>query len=1074
MRRSHVDKLLYICFFLSGASGLVFEIVWMRKLALVFGNTVHAVSTVVAVFMGGLALGSWLFGRLADRGKRLLRLYVLIEAGIAVFGMTISLGLLPVLDTAYVFLHGVGLSSGVGLFLIRFVLSVLIMLPPTVLMGGTLPVVGRYLVRSRDELGARIGGLYGTNTLGAVVGTLAAGFWLIMLLGEAKTCITAAVCNLVTAALALTVAALAGDRVDQEAAGEDKKKPAYSYPEEKIVWVPWLFAVSGFAALAYEVLWTRALIYFVGLSVHAFTIILACFLAGIAIGSFVATGIVDRSRNLFHLFGALQWLMALSGLLSLPLIGQLNLIFQKLNLMLGANTWAQITLVKFCLCLAVLGLPTLAMGAAFPTVNRIFIRRRSVLGRGVGSLYAANTFGTILGSLCAGFVLLPLFGISGSLIVVALVNMALAVAALRLETAAGRTGPVLNSLGAALALACGLWIYTSGALGPVVRFSLHNSGKQILYVKETTEASLAVLRNTDGNRELNINGESTAYTGFDDIVIHKLLSHLPILFHPDPQNALVVGFGFGSTLYTATLYDLPRVECVELVPEEAATAGFFLPENHGVLDSSGVKIVFNDGRNLILTAGAEYDVISFNAIHPKLSPMLYTLDFYRLCRRALAPAGTVCAWLPTNGLTLTEFKSLLRSFVEVFPNSSLWWCNPANVILLGTTDRLAVNWPRYRGQLAAARIASDLREVKLEHPFSLGGLFMMGPERLRRLTADAPLNTDSKPVIEFSRTMAPTVPLETFYWMMENLEPFSDYFTWNDDIPGKEDSLRVAKEEFGRWFRARRSFYEGKFAAWVFQEPAVSQNFYRRALALNPQDDYIRYFADPRPPDPDSLTALARSDPADFVVRYQLGEYYYGLGDMERARQWYSQVTRLVPDHALAWFQLGVCADQQGRAAESERFFRKALEINPASPQAMVNLGLVRYRAGDLKAAEEYFSRAVAASPGYGAALFNMANLLLRQGRTDDAENLYRETIRLDPFNPLAPLNLGSILTKRGEYPQAIELFKRAVELAPGLVQGYGNLAVAYEKMGDGESAAKYRSIFNRLQAGRSRAEQAR
>ncbi|HLA38895.1 MAG TPA: fused MFS/spermidine synthase, partial [Candidatus Glassbacteria bacterium] len=456
MRSRHTDNLLYICFFLSGASGLVFEVVWMRKLSLVFGSTVHAVSTVVAVFMGGLALGSWLFGKLADRGQKLLRLYVWIEAGIAASGAAISLGLLPVLDTTYVFLHRLGLGSGIGLFLVRFFLSVAIMLGPTVLMGGTLPVVGRYLVRSRSELGARLGSLYGLNTLGAVAGTLAAGFWLIMLYGETATCVVAAFCNLTAAALALAVVASTGDTVSEETPDEDKKKQQPIYSDEKIAWVPWLFGVSGFAALAYEVLWTRALIYFVGLSVHAFTIILACFLVGIALGSLIATSIVDRWRNLFHLFGALQWVIALSALASLPLIGQLNLIYQKLNLLLGANTWTQITLVKFCLCLAVLGLPTLAMGAAFPVVNRIFIRRRSALGRGVGALYAANTAGTILGSLGAGFLLLPLFGISGSLVAVALINAALAAAAVRLETTTGRRSLAINISGAILAAACGL------------------------------------------------------------------------------------------------------------------------------------------------------------------------------------------------------------------------------------------------------------------------------------------------------------------------------------------------------------------------------------------------------------------------------------------------------------------------------------------------------------------------------------------------------------------------------------------------------------------------------------------
>ncbi|MBW7996510.1 MAG: tetratricopeptide repeat protein [Candidatus Glassbacteria bacterium] len=1066
MNRQRFNLLLYVCFLFSGASGLAFEVLWMRKLTLVFGNTVHAVSTVVAVFMGGLALGSWLFGRWADRSEKLLRTYILIELGIAASGAAISLGLLPVLDSVYVGLHGMGLGEGVLLFLVRFLLSAAIMLVPTALMGGTLPVIGRYLVRSSGELGARIGTLYGLNTAGAVAGVLATGFWLIMLFGETTSVLIAACGNLIAAVLAVAVL-LAGTAPADPVETVSVKPAGGPYTAGRMRVVPLMFAISGFAALAFEVLWTRALIYFVGLSVHAFTIILTCFLAGIALGSLIVTPLVDRFRRLFLVFGTLQWVMAVAGLASLPLIGRLNDIYQLLNLWLGATSWNQVTLVKFVLCLLVLGVPTLAMGAAFPVVNRLFISSPKMLGRGVGTLYAANTVGTILGSLAAGVLLLPLFGISGSIVAVSLINSGLAFWAVRLETGKDALQRRIALAGPAALVAVMVWVVVSGSLGPIVRFSLHNAGKEIIYVNETTEASVAVLRNIDGSRELNINGESTAYTGFDDIVIHKLLSHLPILFHEDPRSVLVVGFGFGSTLYTATRYDLERIECVELVPEEASTAAYFLPENHGVLDSPDVKIVFNDGRNLILTSREEYDIISFNAIHPKLSPMLYTHDFYKLCRRALKPDGTICAWLPTNGLTLIEFKSLLRSFVDVFPQTSLWWCNPANVILLGTSGQTVIDYPRWRSLLARPKVKADLREVFLDHPLSLASLFMMGPEKMQALTADAPLNTDSRPVIEFSRTMAPTVPMETYRWMIDNLEPITDYTVWNSgDAP--DDSLDALAERIGYWYEPRIDFYEGKFAAWVFQEPTAAINLYRRALAKNPGDDYIRHFADPRPPDADSLISLARQDPDDFIVRYQLGDYYSAIGDLESARRWYSQVTRIIPEHTQSWFQLGVVASGLGLESQAERYFRTVLEINPASPQAMLNLGLIRYRAADMSSAEDYFRRAISVSPDYGAAVFNLGNLELRRGDVGEAERLYRLSLEKDPFNPLAWLNLGVILTNRGDYERAAGCYRRAIELNTGLVTAYSNLALTYEKMGRDEDAARYRELARRLESRRN------
>jgi len=1065
MQLSLISGLLYLCFLFSGASGLIFEIVWMRKLSLIFGNTVHAVSIVVAVFMGGLALGSWIFGKIADSANRLLRLYIFIELGIAASGLTISLLLIPVLDNAYIFLHGLGLKTSATLFLVRFSLSMLIMLVPTILMGGTLPVIGRYLVRGQSELGARIGTLYGMNTLGAVIGTFSCGFWLIAIFGETGTILIAVSCNLAAGFLAFA-AFRAGMRKLAGPVEKDKGFRASIYPESRLDLVPLLYALSGFAAMAYEVLWTRALIYFVGLSVHAFATILTCFLAGIAVGSFIATRFVDRCRPLFLFFGALQWILAFAGVASIPMIGQLNKIYQSLNLWLEANTWSEITMVKFFLCLAILGLPTLAMGAAFPTVNRLFIRRKNSLGRGVGTLYASNTAGTILGSLFAGFLLLPLAGITGSILIVAGINTALAVAVTYLEIEKIRGIRLIPAAGLILILASTGTVYATGGLVPIIRYSLHNLGKEIIYFKEGNEASLAVLRNVDGHRELNINGESTAYTGFDDIVIHKLLSHLPILFHPDPKSELVVGFGFGSTVYTATRYDLPVIECVELVPEEAHTASYFIPENHSVLDSGLVKMVFDDGRNQILTSKGKYDVISFNAIHPKLSPMLYTLDFYRLCARALAPGGTICAWLPANGLTLTEFKSLLRSFVEVFPHSSLWWCNPANFILLGVSEPLEVDFPAYRRSIAVEKIHANLAEVKLDNPLSLASLFIMGEQRLRQLIADAPLNTDSKPVIEFSTTMEPHVPLETYYWMMDNLEPITDYFIWKD-VPPKvaADSLAELRARCEKWYRARDNFYRGKFASWTFQEPSVSANLYRQALAMNPEDDYIRYFVEPPLEDPDSLKVLAAANREDFVVRYQLGNYYFTKGETGQAKQWFREVTRIVPEHAQAWFQLGVCADAQGNSIESERYFRRVLEINPANPQAMINLGLTYYRRNNLAEAEKYFKRALQTSPGNGQAMFNLANIRLRQNNAQEAERLFRETVENNPFMSLAYLNLGVMQTRRGDYTEAVENYKQAIELSPGLLPAYRNLALAYQKMGDTTNAEKYHDLARRLEA---------
>ncbi|MEA1997104.1 MAG: tetratricopeptide repeat protein, partial [Gemmatimonadota bacterium] len=658
----------------------------------------------------------------------------------------------------------------------------------------------------------------------------------------------------------------------------------------------------------------------------------------------------------------------------------------------------------------------------------------------------------------------------GSILLVAFINVTIAAIALYLEEGLRRGARIwLPAASSALLVAGTAVVYACGGLGPVVRFSMQDSGKEILYCKEGAQASIAVLRNFSGDRELNINGESTAYTGFEDMVIHKLLAHLPLLFHPgEPENVLVVGFGLGNTVYTATRYGLPVVECVELVPDEVLTAPYFIPENHGVLDSQGVKIIFDDGRNLILRSKAKYDVISFNAIHPKLSPMLYTLDFYRLCAGALAPGGTVCAWLPTNGLSLVELKSLLRSFIEVFPHSSLWYCNPANIILLGSSGPFRIDYNAVCRTLAEPAVRDDLREVRLDEPLSLLSLFMMGERRLRELTSDAPLNTDSRPVIEFSTVMAPTVPLESYQWMMDNLEPVTGYLSLGaGSSMVSEDSLAaVALESRIRlWSDARRLFYEGKFASWVFQEPNVAVELYSRALSMNPEDSYMRYFVEGRRFAPDSLARAAAADRSDFVVRYQLGELCYRTGRLQEAKRWFREVVHIRPDHAQAWFQLGVCLKESGNAREAERCFQRVLEIHPASPQALVNLGLIHYLRKDYTAARRCFERALRTSPNCSHALFNLGNLEIRLGHREEAIRFFRETVRHNPFKAEAYLNLGAQLTNRGDYTEAVDKYLRAIELYPSFVPAHLNLALTYGKMGDSLNAAKYETTARRLQA---------
>jgi spermidine synthase len=279
-----------------------------------------------------------------------------------------------------------------------------------------------------------------------------------------------------------------------------------------------------------------------------------------------------------------------------------------------------------------------------------------------------------------------------------------------------------------------------------------NSVYDVLYTKEGIECTLSVLYNkTTGSRELNINGQSTAYTSYRDIQVHKMLVHPPMLLHPDPREVLIVGFGMGCTSYEATLYENARVTCVELVNDEIEAAPFFEDLNKNVLENPKFTFIHDDGRNYIQLKNRTYDVISFNAIHPRLSPALYTAEFYEMCRRRMDSDSLICAWLPTNWVTPYEFQSLIKTFVSVFPHSTLWYCNPDHVVLVGGLKNISVDFDTFVRRLAQPYILDYLKPSNLADPLTLAGSLVLGPKGLERYTAGSEVVTDDKSQVEFSR-----------------------------------------------------------------------------------------------------------------------------------------------------------------------------------------------------------------------------------------------------------------------------------------------------------------------------------
>ena len=747
-------------FLLSGACGLVYQVLWARMLIVVFGATLPAVSTVLGAFMAGLALGSFCFGRRIDRARRPLLVFAGLEAGVGLFAFLFP-HLLRV--TGWLAEASWTESHPAAFAAVRFGLAFGLLLIPTAAMGATLPVISRSAVRSFGRLGSGVGLLYAANTLGAVAGVAGVTFYLMEELGLRGSGYAVGMVNLLVASLACRIGrgVLRSPREEGvpdsrehargPASGEaPAEAPAIPLPPLALRAVLTGFVLQGFAALACEVAWVRLFIVAFSANTHyEFSIVLMAFLLGLSLGSFLCGLLLDRRRDLLSLFGGFQIAVGLMGLASVALFAAASGWVGEIK---GAGSWWSYRGGIFALSFGIMLVPTLLMGASFPVVSRICTRSFGQVGRGVGDVNAANSLGAFAGALAAGLLLIPLFGTEGTFRLLGSLNL-LAGAAVIAVNPLLRPRRKLGTL--ALAGAAAAAVIAASPREVMRELSRPAApGFRLLFYEEGAEGITTVTGKEDGYRKMLLNGGGQVPSEYGSFQLFRLLGHLPMLLHPDPRDVLVVALGGGIALGAAAQHDAGRIQCVELVPEvvEAARREFG-PFNHRILERLGdypVELIVDDGRNFLLRTGRRYDVITGDATHPTSTDswLLYTREFYQLCRSRLKPGGIVVQWLPFHGLPVADFKTVLRTFQSVFPHASLWRTNNY-AIMVGTLDPLSIPYSRLREKYASAAVRESLEEVDLDRPFAVLGCFFFGADAYRQYVGEGALNTDDHPHLSF-------------------------------------------------------------------------------------------------------------------------------------------------------------------------------------------------------------------------------------------------------------------------------------------------------------------------------------
>lgn len=749
-------------FFLSGACGLVYEVVWMRMLTLVFGATAFATSAILSAFFAGLALGSFHFGKAVDRSRNPLALYAALEAGVGIFAFLMPV-LLAGLSAVYVAVARHLELGFVSLSLLRLVLSVLILLVPATLMGGTLPVIVKFLVRGKDRLGLDVGRLYAVNTLGAMAGALTAGFFLILLLGVRETAYLAGIVNLIIAGVAfamsrgMDVAPASADPEEAAATGAPASTTAadHTLSPRLLQLSLWAVGLSGLAALALEVLWTRALVYYLDNSTHAFTTMLTAFLLGIALGSAVVAQFADRRIRLLTVFGTVEVLIGISALLAIPILASSTPVLsgldgQTLDLMFLWK-WSGL---RFLRSLSVMLVPTILMGMTVPLVAKIYTRQLNRVGGSLGRVYSANTIGGVVGSVLAGFVLIPVLGVSRGIAVIAALSALIGIVLLLAEPALRGRNVAKGVIAAGVVL--GFAALSRGTAARLVLASLREraDGVDVPFYREGVGSTVKVFRDRQGEKTISIDGfpVAGATRGMRDAQV--TLGHFPLLLSNVPYPRVnLIGFGAGGASWASLQYDVSAVDCVELVPAVIEAATQFPDVNHGVLNQPGYNLIMGDGRNYALMTDKTYDVISVDATSPKMAGngSLYTLEFYELLKERLSENGLAVQWLPFHLVSEAELKMTARTFMQVFPHATLW-LSPLkyHALLVGSRQALQIDVASLRRKLQRPGVRQELVPAGVVEPLDFLAGFVMGEDDLRRYVAGSRLNTDDHPYLEFT------------------------------------------------------------------------------------------------------------------------------------------------------------------------------------------------------------------------------------------------------------------------------------------------------------------------------------
>lgn len=917
-----------VLFFASGFSSLVYQVVWTRMLVLVFGATTFATSTVLAIFMGGLALGSFAAGRVSDKLQRPVFWYGVLEAIIGVWSLCTPLlfaAATPIYRAVWQATHA-GLLE---LSLVRFICTFLILIVPTTCMGATLPILSRFVTNSIESVGARVGTLYSVNTLGAVVGAFITGFMLLPALGLMSTIWVAAVINglLLGGVLLLEKYAIPPVVATKPAAqiSEVEMQPEAASAKQPIPMPVKLavgaFAVSGAVAMVYEVCWTRTLLMVIGSSTYAFTIMLSSFLIGIFVGSLICARFIDRAKHPLLWFACFQILIGVATLVSMRLFNFVP--YWNLQISAGVKGDASAAMfTRFLLAGCMMAPITLFLGAVFPTVVKACTTDLAKVGRSIGFLYSANTLGAIVGAFLAGFVCLPMFGAEKSLIFGAFVNAIVGLILLwsAVPVSAQKRGAIsLVSAAAMVALVCGssvwdknvmlnaqsarrglgLGAFTFKQVGSIDEWRKRmDEQSEVKFFADGACSNVGVVYHP-ANRitSLMTNGHIDASDG-TDTPVQALVSGFPMLLRPNAEDVAVIGWGCGQTTGVCTYFkDMKNLDAIELEPKVVEASKFFHHINSAPEADPRVHIMYNDGRNYMLATDKKYDIIISEPSNPWQAGVcnLFTKEYFGICKERLKENGLLSVWIQTAEVPPADLSSILSALGSNFKHSLIFVPKAGNLVAVNSDGPLKIDYARVKQVLEGnKRLRDTLAHADMENVADFVAHLAVSDKGMASLIAKPNSDDENKLEFDVGKTY------EDVLFAREDLQMLG---ALGVDLTSAIDWGSMTQDE-----RAKAMVAIAEMTARKGETPALAVDWLNQSIALKPTSEGLRLMSDMLARSnrfTDSLGSLRKAvalEPTNVKNRTMLAATLIGLNKRDEARVQLTQCLDADPKNAEAGF----------------------------------------------------------------------------------------------------------------------------------------------------------------------------